>query len=75
MAMFSVAGNMQRFLSKSMDAWQTDLRSVGVNFGKVKFKRGIFQGDRLSPLIFVLPLRMLLKDVKIGYDLGSSKGR
>ena len=76
--MFGVAGNMQRFLSKSMDSWQTDLRSGGVKLGNVKIKRGIFQGDSLSPLLFVLiliPLTMLLRDVKAGYDLGNQQGK
>ena len=78
MEMFGVAGNMQRFLSKSMDYWQTDLRSGGINLGNVKVKRGIFQGDSLSPLLFVLiliPLTMILRHVKAGYDLGKQQGK
>ena len=73
-----MAGNMQRFLSKSMDYWQTDLRSGGINLGNVKVKRGIFQGDSLSPLLFVLiliPLTMILRHVKAGYDLGKQQGK
>ena len=78
MEMFGVAGNMQRFLSKSMDYWQTDLRSGGINLGNVKIKRGIFRGDSLSPLLFLLiliPLKMLLKHVNVGYDLGKQQGK
>ena len=52
MEMFGMAGNMQRFLSKIMDSWQTDLMSGGVNLGNVKIKRRIFQGDSLSPLLY-----------------------
>ena len=43
----------------------------------VNVRRGIFQDDCLSPLLFVLafiPLSMLLRMVKAGYDLASRKG-
>ena len=59
-----------------MDYWQTDLRSGGINLGNVKVKRGIFQGDSLSPLLFVLiliPLTMILRHVKVGHDLGKQQ--
>merc|ERR1712080_4637 len=38
---------------------------------------GIFQGDSLSPLLFVLamiPLTMILRKEKVGYDLGKKTG-
>ena len=44
----------------------------------MKIKRGIFQGDSLSPLLFVLiliPLTMLLRHVKVKYDLGKQQGK
>ena len=40
-----------------------------------QIRRGIFQGDSLSPLLFVMimaPLTMLLKDESKGYKLGNS---
>ena len=73
-----MAGNMQRFLSKSMDYWQTDLISGGINLGNVKVTRGIFQGNSLSPLLFVLiliPLTMILIHGKVGYDLEKRQGK
>ena len=72
MNMFGVPSNMISLLENSMDTWRTDLTSSKNIFGEVRIKRGIFQGDSLSPLLFVLaliPLSLILRDVKAGYDL------
>ncbi|KXJ09461.1 Retrovirus-related Pol polyprotein from type-1 retrotransposable element R2 [Exaiptasia diaphana] len=56
--------------------WRTVLTSNGEVLGEVDIKRGIFQGDSLSPLLFVLamvPLTMLLKRETIGYRFGSGQ--
>ena len=42
--------------------------------GEVCIKRGIFQGNSLSPLLFILALILLtlvLRNVKAGYSLGN----
>ena len=42
--------------------------------GEVCIKRGIFQGDSISPLLFILTLILLtlvLRKVKAGYNLGN----
>ena len=49
-----------------MKKWKTNLTVGGKNLGGVKIKRGIFQGDSLSPLLFIIaliPLSMILKKV------------
>ena len=49
----------------------------GKILSKVNIKRGIFQEDSLSPLLFVMtliPMTPVLRKVKAGYDLGHSRG-
>ena len=43
--------------------------------GKVKIKRGIFQGDSLSPFVFVLALitlSLILRKAKAAYEFSES---
>ena len=43
------ADNIVEFLGKSMKGWIVNLTSAGEFLGNVRIKRGIFQGDSLSP--------------------------
>ena len=46
--------------------------------GTVRIRRGIFQGDSLTPLLFVLaltPMLLVLREVKAGYQLGDLQGK
>ena len=76
--MFGAAENMVLLLERSMNQWQVELSAgIGRTFGSINVTRGFIQGDCLSPLLFVLafiPLSMLLRMVKAGYDLASRKG-
>ena len=63
MEMSGVADNISLFLSKSMESLQTILMSGNEEIARVNIQRGIFQGDTLSPLLFVIgliPLRYIL---------------
>ena len=47
-----------------------------LELGEVDIKRGIFQGDSLSPLVFVLaliPLSLILRKAKAAYEFSISK--
>ena len=59
--------NNNKFLLSSMKKWKTELTSCGQQLGVVNIKRGIFQGDSLSPLLFVLcmvPLSLVMRRSK-----------
>ena len=51
-----------------------DLVAGNENLGNIRIRRGIFQGDSLSPLLFVLPLislTMILRKMEAGYQFGT----
>ena len=51
-----VSEQIKIFLSESMKAWRVDFKYNNQSLGRVDMKRGIFQGDSLSLLLFVLCL-------------------
>ena len=72
MEVTGVAKNVGSLIRRSMSNWCTVLNSDGKNLGNVKIARGIFQGDSLSPLLFVLvmiPLTILLRKEMFGHRL------
>ena len=74
LGMLKVAGNVQRLLSGSMADWKTVLTCNREVLGEVDIKRGIFQGDSLSPYLFIIamiPLSILLRRENKGYAFGS----
>ena len=76
--MFGVAVNMRRFISRNMERWNTELTCGDQRLGNVRIRRGIFQGDSLSPLLFVLamiPLTLILRKTKIYYQLEKGERR
>ena len=76
--MVGVAGNVSGLLRRSMANWKTELRANDEVLGEVDIKRGIFQGDSLSPLLFVIimiPLSMILKDEAKGFMFGNAGER
>ena len=72
MNMFGVAVNVRSFKSESMKHWNTELNAGQSRLGNVKIKRGIFQGDSLSLLLFVMtiiPLKLMLRKTNIFYEV------
>ena len=56
MGLFGIADNVRNFLEKSTEQWKLSLASNGEDFEEVDVKRRIFQGNCLSPLLFVLSM-------------------
>ena len=69
--LFGVAENIKSLLVNSMEKWKVMLCSGNSELGEVEIKRGIFQGDSLSSLVFVLamiPLSLILRKAKAAYE-------
>ena len=74
--MYGVSQNIENFISDTMTRWNTNLHlrheKGEIVVRGVKIKRGIFQGDSLSPLLFCLsidPLSRLLNLKGDGYNM------
>ena len=59
-----------------MEKWKVMLCSGNSKLGEVEIKQGIFQGDSLSLLVFVLafiPLSLILRKMKAAFEFSESK--
>ena len=73
---FGIAGNIKKLLTESMKDWRTELSSGGNVLGEVHIKRGIFQGNSLSPLLFVIamiPLSLVLRKSRFAYEFNGER--
>ena len=73
---FAVAENIKSLLVNSMEKRKVMLCLGNSELGEVEIKQGIFQGDSLAPLVFVLaliPLSLILRKAKAAYEFSGSK--
>ena len=76
MEIFGIAENLRTLWQKSMQQWRLSLTTNGEDLGEVNVKKEYFQGDGLSPLLFVLsmmPLPLILKKVNACYKCGKKE--
>ena len=72
MRIFGIAQNVVGLIRNNIKQWKTVLTTGGEALGEVHIRRGIFQGDSLSSLLFVVSLirartLMLRKDFNINF--------
>ena len=70
--------NVIAVLKSTMTDWKTELISGGTNLDGVNINRGIFQGNPLSLLLFILsliPLALVLRRMKQGYSFLKGKSK
>ena len=76
LTMFKIANNDQKLLQYAMPLWKVELTSNNQNFDNVAIKRGIFQGDSLSLLLFIIgliTLTLILRKCTEAYWFSNSK--
>ena len=76
--MLGVSSNIRQFLKTAMSLWNTQLTVNGQILGQVNIRRGIFQGDSLSPLLFVaalIPLTIILRKTGFGYQTSKNAAK
>ena len=67
-----------RFLKNIMPNWKTILTISGTRLAEINIRRGIFQGDSVSPLLFivaVIPMTSILERIEVGYQLKKGGSR
>ena len=72
------ASNVIALPKSTMIDWKTELISGDINLGEVNVKRSISQGASLSPLLFVIsviPLTLVLRQMKQGYSFQKGKSK
>ena len=75
-----VTDNIRNVIEKSIEILKVELTSGGEILDELKINRDIFQGDSLSPILFVITLYMdtlsiLLRDMKAGYTSRDFRGK
>ena len=74
--MYKISHDVINFIKKTMKTWRVELTAWGRSLAETKIQRGIFQGDALSPLLFItamIPLDHILRKCTAGYKLSRSQ--
>ena len=57
--MYKISDEVINFIDKTMKTWRVEFTAGGRRLAQAKFQRGIFQGDALSPLLFIIAMMHL----------------
>ena len=74
--MYKISHEVINFTEKTIQNWRVELTAGGRSIAETKIQRGIFQGDALSPLLFIMdimPLNHRLRKCTAGYKLSRSQ--
>ena len=74
--MYKISHEVINFIDKTMKTWRVELTVGGRRLAETNIQRGIFQGDALSPLLFIIaimPLNRILRKCTVGYKLSRSQ--
>ena len=74
--MYKISDEVINFIEKTMKTWSVELTAGGRSLAEAKIQRVIFQGDALSPLLFIIAMMQLNHEHRkctAGYKLSRSQ--
>ena len=74
--MYKIPDQVVEFIEKTMQTWRVEMTKKKKDLAEVKIQRSIFQGDALSPFLFVIammPFNHIRRKCTAGYKLSKSQ--